>query len=101
MEKRTMPYSRSAKKTMKMQTTRYMSMALSCEELVDGAIERTLLKMLTSTRNSVTSSAILPGTTEGRIRNEIQETTTNRMQGRYIWNVETMNTQIRGEDWAA
>ena len=82
MENSTMPYSSRAKKTMKMQTTRYMSMALSCEELADGAMERTLLKMLTSTRKRVTSNAILPGTTDGRIRNDIQETTTNKMQGR-------------------
>ena len=82
MERRTIPYSRSAKKTMKMQTTRYMSMALSWLELVEGAMERTLLKTLTSTRKSVTSSAIRPGTTDGRIRNEIHDTTTNRMHGR-------------------
>ena len=91
MEKSTIPYSSSAKKTIKMQTTRYMSMALSCPAEADGAMERTLLKTLTSTRKRVTSSAILPGTTDGRIRNEIQETTTNRMHGRYIWNLETMN----------
>ena len=83
-----MPYSSSAKKTMKMQTTRYMSIAFGCEELVDGAMERTLLKTLTSTRKRVTSNAILPGTTDGRIKNEIQETTTNRMQGRYTCNVD-------------
>ena len=42
----------------------------------------TVLKMLTSTRKRVTRSAIRPGTTSGRMRNETQDTPTNRMHGR-------------------
>ena len=43
-----------------------------------GVLVVTLLKMLTSTRNSVTSRAILPGITSMGIKKEIQETITNR-----------------------
>jgi hypothetical protein len=79
---RTIAYSRSARNTMKMDTTRYVSMALSLEEALVGAIDRTLLKMLTKTRKRVTSRAIRPGTTRGRMRNETHETHTNSMHGR-------------------
>ena len=42
-----------------------------------GVLVVTLLKMLTSTRNSVTSRAILPGITSMGIKKEIQDTITN------------------------
>jgi hypothetical protein len=43
-----------------------------------GALAVTELNILTRTRKSVTSRAILPGTTSGGTMNEIQETTTKR-----------------------
>ena len=43
-----------------------------------GVLVVTLLNMLTSTRNSVTSRAILPGITSMGIKKEIQETITKR-----------------------
>jgi len=48
-----------------------------------NVIYLTLLKMLMRTRKSVTSKAILPGTTSGLMRNETQETTTNIQLGKY------------------
>ena len=42
-----------------------------------GVLVVTVLKMLTSTRNRVTSSAIRPGITSIGIRNEIHDTITN------------------------
>ena len=43
-----------------------------------GVFVVTVLKMLTRTRKSVTSSAILPGITSMGMRKEIQETITNK-----------------------
>ena len=43
-----------------------------------GVLVVTLLKMLTSTRNRVTRRAIRPGMTSMGMRNEIQDTITNR-----------------------
>ena len=43
-----------------------------------GVLVVTLLKMLTSTRNKVTRRAILPGITSIGMRNDIQDTITNR-----------------------
>ena len=42
-----------------------------------GVLVVTVLKMLTSTRNKVTNSAILPGMTSMGMRNDIQDTITN------------------------
>ena len=67
---------------MKMLTTRYVSMALSVLDAGIGALDRTVLKMLTRTRKSVTRSAILPGMTSGLMRKDTQETLTKRMHGR-------------------
>ncbi len=41
-----------------------------------------VLKMFVSTRNSVTSRAILPGTTSGGMRKLTQDTTTNSPEGK-------------------
>ena len=43
-----------------------------------GVLVVTVLKILTSTRKRVTSSAILPGMTSGGTTKLIQETTTNK-----------------------
>ena len=47
-----------------------------------GVMAVTLLKMLMRTRNRVTRSAILPGTTSGGMRKLTQEVITNRVEGR-------------------
>ena len=47
-----------------------------------GVMAVTLLKMLIRTRNRVTRSAILPGTTSGGMRKLTQEVITNRVEGR-------------------
>ena len=47
-----------------------------------GILVVMVLKMLTRTRKMVISSVILPGTTSGGIRNEIQDTMTNIPEGR-------------------
>ena len=49
---------------------------------VFGVIAVTLLKMLMRTRKSVTSKAILPGTTSGGMRKLTQEVMTKRVEGR-------------------
>ena len=72
---RTMAYSANTRKTCPMHTTKYKSTAFKlCDT---GASVFTPLKMLTSTKNIVTSSPILPGTTSGRMINETHETMTN------------------------
>ena len=43
-----------------------------------GVLVVTVLKMLTSTRNKVTRRAILPGMTSIGMRNDIQDTITNK-----------------------
>jgi len=52
------------------------------QEVRETDTNLTLLKMLMRTRKSVTSNAILPGTTSGFIRKETQETTTNMQLGK-------------------
>ena len=47
-----------------------------------GILVVMVLKMLTRTRKMVISRVILPGTTSGGIRNEIQDTMTNIPEGR-------------------
>ena len=70
-----MAYSANTRKTCPMHTTKYKSTAFKlCDT---GASVFTPLKMLTSTKNIVTSSPILPGTTSGRMINETHETMTN------------------------
>ena len=49
---------------------------------VFGVMAVTLLKMLMRTRNRVTRSAILPGTTSGGMRKLTQEVITNSVEGR-------------------
>ena len=71
-----MTYSTKAPNTKRIQANIQASIAVSPSAL--GVLVVTLLKMLTSTRNSVTRSAILPGITSMGMRNEIHETITNR-----------------------
>ena len=59
-----------------MQANIQASMAVRPSAL--GVLVVTLLKMLTNTRNKVTSKAILPGITSMGMRNDIQDTITNR-----------------------
>lgn len=47
-----------------------------------GVMAVTLLKMLMRTRNRVTRSAILPGTTSGGMRKLTQDVITNSVEGR-------------------
>ena len=47
-----------------------------------GVLVVTVLKILTRTRNRVMRRAILPGTMSGGMRKLIQETRTNRPEGR-------------------
>ena len=71
-----MTYSTKAPNTKRIQANIQASIAVSPSAL--GVLVVTLLKMLTSTRNSVTRSAILPGITSMGMRNEIHDTITNR-----------------------
>ena len=59
-----------------MQANIQASIAVSPSAL--GVLVVTVLKMLTSTRNKVTRRAILPGMTSMGMRNDIQDTITNR-----------------------
>ena len=69
-------HSIKAPKTNRIQANIQASIAVSPSAL--GVLVVTVLKMLTSTRNSVTRSAILPGITSMGIRKEIHETITKR-----------------------
>ena len=69
-------YSIRAPNTKRMQTNIQASIAVSPSAL--GVLVVTVLKMLTSTRNKVTRSAIRPGITSMGMRNDIQDTITNR-----------------------
>ena len=69
-------YSIRAPNTKRMQANIQASMAVRPSAL--GVLVVTLLKMLTSTRNKVTRRAILPGMTSMGMRNDIQDTITNR-----------------------
>ena len=69
-------YSIKAPKTNNIQANIHASIAVRPSAL--GVLVVTVLKILTSTRNSVTKSAILPGMTSIGIRNEIHETITKR-----------------------
>ena len=69
-------YSIRAPNTKRMQANIQASMAVRPSAL--GVLVVTLLKMLTSTRNKVTRRAILPGITSIGMRNDIQDTITNR-----------------------
>ena len=69
-------HSTKAPNTKRIQANIQASIAVSPSAL--GVLVVTLLKMLTSTRNSVTRSAILPGITSIGMRNEIHETITKR-----------------------
>ena len=50
-----------------------------------GVLVVTVLKMLTSTRNRVTRRPILPGMTSIGIKNEIQDTITNKPTTQYVF----------------
>ena len=67
-------YSISAPNTNNMHASIQASMAVSPSAL--GVLVVTVLKMFTSTRNSVTSNAIRPGMTSMGMRKEIQDTIT-------------------------
>ena len=69
-------YSIRAPNTKRMQANIQASMAVRPSAL--GVLVVTLLKMLTSTRNKVTSRAILPGITSIGMRKDIQDTITNK-----------------------
>ena len=69
-------YSTRAPNTKRIQANIQASMAVRPSAL--GVLVVTVLKMLTSTRNKVTRRAILPGMTSMGMRNEIQDTITNR-----------------------
>ena len=73
-------YSIRAPKTKRMHANIHASIAVNPSAL--GVLVVTLLKMLTSTRNKVTSKAILPGMTSIGIKNEIQLTMTKSPLGR-------------------
>ena len=73
-------YSIRAPNTNRMHANIHASMAVSPSAF--GVLVVTLLKMLTNTRNRVTSKAILPGITSIGIKNEIQLTMTNNPLGR-------------------
>ena len=71
----TKAYCIKAQNTWLMQIIKYTSNAF---KLVDGGDEfLKLLKMFTSTRRSVTSKPILPGTMCGLIMKDAQDTITN------------------------
>ena len=63
-----------------MHAIRYVSIAVNPSAL--GMLVVMVLKMLTRTRNTVMSSVIRPGTMSGGMRKLIQDTTTNRPEGR-------------------
>lgn len=67
-------------KTKKMQAIIHMEMAVMPSTL--GEMLVMVLKMLTSTRKSVTRSAMRPGTTSGGIKKLTQETMTKRPLGK-------------------
>ena len=67
--------------TKNIQTMMYVSIAVNLSAF--GIFVVMVLKMLTSTRNTVMSSAILPGTMSGGMRKLNQETMTNMPEGRY------------------
>ena len=69
-------YSISAPKTKRMHANIHASMAVRPSAL--GVLVVTLLKMLTNTRNKVTRRPILPGITSMGMRNDIQDTITNK-----------------------
>ena len=73
-------YSISAPKTKRIHANIHASIAVRPSAL--GVLVVTLLKMLTNTRNRVTSKAILPGITSIGIKNEIQLTMTKSPLGR-------------------
>ena len=73
-------YSIRAPKTKRIHANIQASIAVRPSAL--GVLVVTLLKMLTRTRNKVTSNAILPGITSIGIKNEIQLTMTNSPLGR-------------------
>ena len=77
-------YSHSPKSdpnTKNIQTMMYVSIAVNLSAF--GMFVVMVLKMLTSTRNTVMRSAILPGTMSGGMRKLNQETMTNMPEGRY------------------
>ena len=69
-------YSIRAPNTKRMQANIQASMAVRPSAL--GVLVVTVLKMLTSTRNKVTRRPILPGMTSMGMRNDIQDTMTNK-----------------------
>ena len=73
-------YSIKAPKTKRMQASIHASMAVSPSAF--GVLVVTVLKMLTKTRKSVTSNAILPGMTSIGMRKLIQLTITKRPDGK-------------------
>ena len=75
-----MAYSDNTRNTCPMHTTKYKSTAFKLWDT--GASDLTPLKMLTNTRNIVTSNPILPGTTSGRMINDTHETMTNMAEVR-------------------
>ena len=75
-----MPSPTRAPNTNKRQDNIQISIAVKPSAL--GVLVVTVLKMLTSTRNRVIRSAILPGITSGGTTKLIQDTTTNRPEMR-------------------
>ena len=69
-------YSIKAPNTKRIQANIQASMAVRPSAL--GVLVVTVLKMLTSTRNRVTKRPILPGMTSIGIKNDIQDTITNK-----------------------
>ena len=64
-----------------------------------GVLVVTVLKMLTSTRNRVTRSAILPGITSMGMRKEIHETITKRPETKQYFTklcIDTKNVSNTG-----
>lgn len=78
---KTIAYSRIALKILNMQVTTNFSIAFNVLDDADGALDLTLLKTFMMTRNKMTSSDILPGTTFGSMMKLIQDTVTNKIQG--------------------
>ena len=76
-------YSIKAPNTKRMHANIQASMAVSPSAL--GVLVVTVLKMLTSTRNRVTRRPILPGMTSIGIKNEIQDTITNKPTTQYVF----------------
>ena len=75
-----MPSPTRAPNTNKRQDNIQISIAVKPSAF--GVLVVTVLKMLTSTRNRVIRSAILPGITSGGTTKLIQDTTTNRPEMR-------------------